>query len=83
MLNQLHCLLLDMPGVQCFRGMLLFFWQVTLHISYLDLISRYKDILRKLHPQIIFIRGLLESYCFVLLTNRAPPKISDDRPDMR
>ena len=26
---------------------------------------------------------LLENYCFVLLTNRAPPHISDNRPDMR
>ena len=30
-----------------------------------------------------FIRRLLENYCFVLLTNRAPPQISDNRPDMR
>ena len=30
-----------------------------------------------------FIRKLLENYCFVLLTNRAPPQISDNRPDMR
>ena len=28
-------------------------------------------------------RRLLENYCFVLLTNRAPPQISDNRPDMR
>ena len=26
---------------------------------------------------------LLENYCFVLLTNRVPPQISDNRPDMR
>ena len=26
---------------------------------------------------------LLENCCFVLLTNRAPPQISDNRPDMR
>ena len=26
---------------------------------------------------------LFENYCFVLLTNRAPPQISDNRPDMR
>ena len=31
----------------------------------------------------VFTRRLLENYCFVLLTNRAPPQISDDRPDMR
>ena len=31
----------------------------------------------------IFIRRLLKNYCFVLLTNRAPPQISDNRPDMR
>ena len=24
-----------------------------------------------------------ENYCFVLLTNRVPPQISDNRPDMR
>ena len=30
-----------------------------------------------------FIRRLLENYCVVLLTNRAPPQISDNRPDMR
>ena len=30
-----------------------------------------------------FIRRLLENYCFVLLTNRVPPQISDDKPDMR
>ena len=30
-----------------------------------------------------FLRRLLENYCFVLLTNRAPPEISDDRPQMR
>ena len=29
-----------------------------------------------------FIRRLLENYCFVLLTNRDPPQISDNRPDM-
>ena len=28
-------------------------------------------------------KRLLENYCFVLLTNRAPPQISDNRPDMR
>ena len=31
----------------------------------------------------IFTRRLLENYCFVLLTNKAPPQISDNRPDMR
>ena len=31
----------------------------------------------------IFIRRLLENECFVLLTNRAPPQIPDNRPDMR
>ena len=31
----------------------------------------------------LFIRRLLENYCFVLPTNRAPPQISDDGPDMR
>ena len=30
-----------------------------------------------------FIRRLLENYCFVHLTNKAPPQISDTRPDMR
>ena len=30
----------------------------------------------------VFPRRLLENYCFVLLTNRAPPQISDNRPDM-
>ena len=30
-----------------------------------------------------FIRRILENYCFVLLTNRAPPQISDNRPDLR
>ena len=30
-----------------------------------------------------FIRRLLENYCFVLLTNRAPPQISGNRPDRR
>ena len=30
-----------------------------------------------------FITRLFENYCFVLLTNRAPPQISDNRPDMR
>ena len=30
-----------------------------------------------------FIRRLFENYCFVLLTNRAPPQISENRPDMR
>ena len=29
-----------------------------------------------------FITRLFENYCFVLLTNRAPPQISDNRPDM-
>ena len=33
--------------------------------------------------QMFLIIRLLESYCFVLLTNRAPPQISDNRPDMR
>ena len=31
----------------------------------------------------VFIRRLLENYCFVLLSNKAPPQISDNRPDMR
>ena len=31
----------------------------------------------------LFITRLLENYCFVLLTNRAPPQISDNRPGMR
>ena len=31
----------------------------------------------------LFIRRLLENYCFVLLANKAPPQISDNRPDMR
>ena len=31
----------------------------------------------------LFYEGLLENYCFVLLTNRAPPQISYNRPDMR
>ena len=30
-----------------------------------------------------FIRRPLENYYFVLLTNRAPPQMSDKRPDMR
>ena len=30
-----------------------------------------------------FITRLFENYCFVLLTNRAPPQISGNRPDMR
>ena len=30
-----------------------------------------------------FIRRLLENYCFVLLTNGAPPQISHNRPDMK
>ena len=30
-----------------------------------------------------FIRRLLENYCFVPLANKAPPQISDNRPDMR
>ena len=30
-----------------------------------------------------FSRRLLENYCFVLLTNKTPPQISDNRPDMR
>ena len=30
-----------------------------------------------------FITRLFENYCFVLLTNRAPPQISHNRPDMR
>ena len=29
------------------------------------------------------IKRLLENYCFVPLTNRALPQISDDRPDVR
>ena len=31
----------------------------------------------------VYIRRLLENYCVVLLTNRAPPQISNNRPDMR
>ena len=30
-----------------------------------------------------FIRRLLKNYYFVLLTNRAPPQISENRPEMR
>ena len=30
-----------------------------------------------------FIRRVLENYCFVILANKAPPQISDNRPDMR
>ena len=33
--------------------------------------------------EILFYERLFENYCFVLLTNRAPPQISDNRPDMR
>ena len=32
---------------------------------------------------LLFYESLLENYCVVLLTNRAPPQISDNRPDMR
>ena len=38
---------------------------------------------KMLLAELNFIRSLLENYCFVLLTNRAPPQISDNRPDMR
>ena len=30
----------------------------------------------------LFYERLLENYCFVLLTNRAPPQIPDNGPDM-
>ena len=32
--------------------------------------------------RVLFYERLLENYCFVLFTNRAPPQMSDDRPDM-
>ena len=44
-----HCLLLLMPGAQCFRSMLHFSWQRIPHVSFLDLISRSEDIDRKFY----------------------------------
>ena len=38
---------------------------------------------RKLLQEYFFIRRLLENYCLVLLTDRASPQISDNRPDVR
>ena len=54
----------------------------NLSISLFSLLEfRVPDCTNK--QEFLFYERLQENYCFVLLTSRAPPKISYNRPDMR